>query len=374
VVTAATASDLWLPDDVDLGCYTTGQFRAFNDEFLRALAMMHESLMGQVVEMMPTLPVFVPPDVLALLDTRIDYVVSQATRMIGLDEQVVEEIARDLTYSTDAQNPTPFLHPLLPIGGGRVFTIPRLIHGEDWIDRLLRILERAPWRSEARRLFGERRESLMQDCLERGMSALSARTRRNIKVGPRSARIGDIDLLVFAPDSSLGMALSLKWYYSPNLVQEVASQAARLSDAVRKHVQVVEAFRNNYEQIRRSYDLPAEVVFRPVVVVQPGPVFERSRSADVPVVTGTEFLKLASESSSLGELIRKVAAYEAPRIGVVPSERKIRLAKYTFNLPSYYIPKSELERLGFLEEPEAPRLPWTFETLRSRGTIPTSEK
>ena len=206
----------------------------------------------------------------------------------------------------------------------------------------------------------------MQDRLERGMAKLGDEVRRNVRVGPRSARIGDIDLLVFHPDTRAGIALSLKWYYPPYLVQEVASQAARLGAAVRKHVQILQSFREEHAQIRRSYRLPEDIDFEPIVVVYPGPVFERSRSADVGIVSGAEFLKLAEEANAFGEFVQAVRNYEAPRIRMLPTRLKVRLGKYTFDGPSYYIPQSEREALGLPEERWDLRIPWDPEAVRRR--------
>lgn len=360
--------DRWLPDNIDLGCYTTGQFRRFTEAFLWALSMMHESLMIKMIEAMPTRPVFISPEEATPMVSQLDYLIAQASRLGGVSEGAAAEIVRDLTYSTEVSNPTPSVHPLLPIGGGRFLTIPRLLRkgGADWVGWLLRILERAPWRTEARRHFGERREGLMQDALELGIRTLGVETRRNVKIGPKAARIGDIDLLVFRRGEPVGLALSLKWYYPPNLVQEVASQSARLRDAVERHLRVVEAFRSDYESNRRSHGLPPNVEFQPAVVVHPGPVFERARIRDVPVVTGGEFLALAAESSSLDTLTSRIRTYEAPRLKTIPSKgHKIALAKYTFELPVYFIPPSEREKFGPIEELARPRMPWDLGTLES---------
>jgi hypothetical protein len=287
--------------------------------------------------------------------------------MMDFNEAAARQIVRDLTYTTEVLNPTPGLHPLLPVGGGNVVTIPRLLLGPratadrptDWIGRLLRILERAPWRAEARKRFGEIRESLMQSRLERGMAPFAVATRRNIKIASAGLQVGDIDLLVFRPEERVGLALSLKWYYPPDLVQEGASQAARLTEAVRKHLHVMAVFQETYEQIRRSHDLPSDVDFRPVVVVQPGPVFERARNPQVAVLTGSDFLNLASTASSFGSFIDAVARYEPPSIALQPStDASVHLGRYTFRIPTYFIAPSERKRFGFDFAPGKPGMPW----------------
>ena len=338
----SSSVDTWLPDDLDLGCYCAGHFRLTSD-YLFAVADAHGYLLGSRIEKDPLFPLLNH----ALIVADSDFIAGQASRVAGVPKSAAAEIVRDLTYSVKVKNSSPFIQPLLPVGNSRVVTIPRLLlRGGDWVGILLRILERLPWRREARDRFGAVRESLMQRVLEGALTSLGVEARRNIKVGPRQSRIGDIDLLIFAPEENLAIAASLKWFYPPDLVQECANQTQRISEAVKRHLVVTRAMREQYTRLSSVYRLPSRLDVRPLVVVQPGPIFERARNLGVNVVSGQEFLEVASTSTNFSELVERLEHYSPPAVTLTAlPNQKVWLGKYRFELPRYYIPKSERSRL-----------------------------
>lgn len=331
----------WMPDTFDLGCYSAGDYRKMC-AYLAAVGRMHQALVGRLLEARSVLPHQMP---LVVVDR--EFVVAQAAGITGVLAERASNLVRDFTYAGDGLS-TPFDQPLLPIGAGRYMTITRLLLApQEWVGSLLRTLERLPWRRDARDRFGAARESLMQDVLERGILGLPAQTRRNVQVGPKSARVGDLDLVVFRDDEHTALALSLKWFYPPSLVQEVASQAARIRDAIERHRQVVQAAQHDLPRLATVHRLPRDLEFCPAVVIQPGPVFERVRHLGIPVVTGDRFLEVVAHSSGLKQVADLLweETVEPPSLRIVGGERTIWLGKYRFKVPKYYIPKSERDQI-----------------------------
>lgn len=284
-----------------------------------------------------------PPytDAILHLDRRV--LLNQVARLGTIPIDRANSIVKDLTYPAAVNGVDPQDHPLLATQDGFLATIDRLVRGGGWEGALVRSLERLPWRREARAVLAKRRERLMQEWLESKVAHLAVKSRRNVAVGPKAERVGDIDLLLFRDSEEVALALSLKWLYEPNLVQEVASQSKRLQQAASQHERLLVAVGQDKERLATLHAFPANLVLLPAVVVHPGPVLQRVKNPSVPVVTSSEFGALAKAASSLagiGEAMEEKQR-EIPALRISPREFRWWIGGYTFVTPGYYLRRRE---------------------------------
>jgi hypothetical protein len=301
------ADGLLLPDDLDLGPYKVRDYRSLW-RYLAAFGLAEEarwaSRLGEP-------PWFNPPQVIIARTA----ILEQMKRW-GTGESAAIEVIRDLTYTGEVDWLPIADHPLVPIGQGRFMTATRLLWDRGWQGRMLRSVERLPWRTRARDVVNSNRESIMQGSIEEAASVRGLRSRRRVRVGPKAEPVGDVDLLCWRDPERDGLALSLKWFYPPNYVQEGASQERRLAREVVKHEKMCASWSTHAE--RASFrELPADLLLAPVVVVEPGPVREALRRLSTPVLCLDDFLTVIREgrweSTSQLFLALKSKASEEPR-------------------------------------------------------------
>jgi hypothetical protein len=156
----------------------------------------------------------------------------------------------------------------------------------------------------------------MQGHIESRLSGLSLHFIRNINIGKKSKRVGDIDLLVWRDDGDCALAVSLKWFYHPIYVQETWAQLDRLEKAISDHKRLMAAWPAAANGVSAAHGLRASLNVVPVLVLEPGPIRESARRLDMAVVSLEEFLTCLA---SFGADLSVAAAELSKTMTTVPS-------------------------------------------------------
>jgi hypothetical protein len=310
-----------LSRSLDLGAYSVGDYEAVV-HFLNALGTAFRLIRNSVEPML---------DSLLLYET--ESLAKDAASACMIAEARCAEVIRDLTFTADVPWLDVLDHPLIPWAEGCVVTISGLLAPEAWVRRLLRGLERLPWRARERRAFNDAREQLMQSYIESKLDGLGLHFVRNIKIGPRAKRIGDLDLLVWSDDATRALAVSLKWFYHPIYVQETWAQIDRLESAILQHGRLMAAWSEFGEEVSRARGIPLNVDMTSVVVIEPGPVRESVRRLGIIVVSLEEFIECLSAggadlSASAAQLTKNMK--DVPLIDVKYVRQSAQYGPYNF--------------------------------------------
>ncbi len=288
-----------LPDNLELGPYSVGDYKAVWC-YLSAVGFATAVSWGNAVRAVEVPPIFSPPLMAASWRS-----LAEDLAPLDISEDRVLEVIRDLRYNSKLEWMPVADHPLIPLPHNNFLTLGRLLRHAGWEGRLLRALERLPWRKDARAVFNAHRESLMMDAIESALRERRVEVERRVRLGRKGRPAGDIDLLCWILGSKDALGLSLKWFYPPNYVSEVLGQAERIVRETAKHTKLCERWREFANQVTAGRSaIPAGLRLLPAIVVEPGPVKEIARATDTPVVTLAELLALLGDRawSTIGEL------------------------------------------------------------------------
>jgi hypothetical protein len=164
-------------------------------------------------------------------------------------------------------------------------------------------------------------------------------TKERLPLGRRGQLLSDMDLLLWREDGSPEvLAISLKWFYDPDSVQETAAQSKRYADGILKLRQAVEWLSQNSADVaqRHRLSLPNSAKVLPVLVTYLEEVMERVRCEDIPTVTLPSFLEALAASngnlSSLWSALLERSKARVPEAGAL-QYGDFRLGSYTFRVP-----------------------------------------
>ena len=245
-----------LPEHYSLGPYTLGEFRSFW-AFLRAYAEVHECGLFTALALPGTIAALqgrpVTNSAISLSAGDLAKVANSAT---GLPEATVLEIVRDLTYAPDQVPWVDIMHqPLVPTGDEKLSSIPVVLGHSNFERNLLAIVEKIPWRSDAAVTLREGRETLMLEEIVPELEQLGLHTKCRLPLGPSTQRLGDIDLLSWDADTKNALAVSLKWFYGPDSIQEVLNHDDWYRDGLQKHREHIGHVKQNAEDLSARFDL-----------------------------------------------------------------------------------------------------------------------
>jgi hypothetical protein len=264
--------------------------------------------------------------------------VARMRQHVELPEEVTLEILRDLTYAPETVKWTEVQYqPFVSIQGDEYALVPLVVGGSNFERNLFALLDRLPWRRNISHKLKDERENLMIAKIDRLAILKGLHTRPRILVGDPQRPIGDVDLLMWRSDPPEAMAISLKWFYGPDSVREVANHSERYRQGLARHLRVIEQLRNKIGEISHRYTLvpglPNTSAVYPAFVTYQDEILERDRIAEIPTVTLSTFLRLLEEGDgsrqSLYKSLHKYSS-EGPAHKVEAGFIQAKLGNYTF--------------------------------------------
>jgi hypothetical protein len=279
----------------------------------------------------------------ALLLSR-EEITRDAEEIGGLAKGVTEEIIRDLTYNPREVPWTEVTYqPLIPLQGNLFAVVPIVVEGSSFDRNLLALIDRLPWRKAAAENLKADRENEMLRQIEPLLQGCGFAVASRVGLGERKARISDIDVLAWPSDGQSALAISLKWLYGPDSLQEVYNHSQRYQKALTTHRNNTEYLQKNAATIwsnnRLTPPLSLPVKILPALVTFQDELLEKDRVTDIPAVTLPQFIvAIAKCEGSLEKLYDSLGVISA-RLGPEPVERTfepLKVGTYTFEVPVSY--------------------------------------
>lgn len=218
-----------LPDEWSLGASSLGTYHAFY-HVLQVLCAIRTMVLRDMVERVGMARIAYNSATLILTSRELLEGVNLVTA--GREEEVTQ-IIRDLTYRpSEVQWTEVTYQPLLPLPDGRYAVIPVVVDGSNFDRNLLALLGRLPWRRQAADELKRHREGEMIRQIEPRLQSQGWSVRATVPLGDKRQRVGDVDVLAWSGNSPVALALSLKWFYGPDSVQEVGEHSKRYREAL----------------------------------------------------------------------------------------------------------------------------------------------
>lgn len=325
-----------LPEHWSAGPYTVGDHRKFW-RYLRALSTMHTAALVTAAKSrhMP------PPAMGSELRLNPTAVARECESKLGVPPVATREILKDLTYDPSVRWTDVMYQPLLPMGSGELVTCRVLIEGNRFERNLLALLPRLPDRRQGEEELKRKREEVMIDELTAVAADVGLHIRPRVKVFKAGKILTDVDMLVWEAGGAQCLAVSLKWFYGPDSLQEVRNHDERYREAVGLATEAADILGAEAEAYSSRYQLAPALregaKVYPVVVSRtdlPSGLVDTSRC---PVVTQSYFARVLRESS--GSTAQAVARFpeQTPRPetaeDVERSNIDVDFGHYRFGLP-----------------------------------------
>jgi hypothetical protein len=328
-----------LPEDWRVGPYSISDYRAFY-HLLQARCLMNSFAINHVSR---RLLQRVPYNSASLILSRAELI--QNSLDIGeLTETATEEIIQDLTYNPREVKWTEVTYqPLIPLRGDLFSVVPVVVEGSSFDRNLLALIERLPWRKATAESLKINRENEMLRQLEPPLRAHGFAVASRVGLGEKTARLSDIDLLVWSLDGERVLVISLKWFYGPDSMQEVLNHSERYKKALAMQRKITDYMQDNLKKISNNHRLspplsPSARVLSALVTFQ-DEILERDRVHDIPSVTLPQFIRAVQNcGGSLDSLYDSICA-TSTRQGPEPDDEsfeRIKLGRYTFEVPVLY--------------------------------------
>ncbi len=271
-----------LPEEWRVGPYSIGDHKRVW-RYLRARSIAHSMVLAKLA-----VAVECPPPNGAELRMTRQQIVSDCGVLLGVNAEAVNAIVTDLTYNVAVPWTEAMYQPLLPIGNDVFVTCKPLIEGNRFERNLLAIIDRLPNRESGAIKLKERREDVMIAAItaaarERGIHCLP---RLKLEVG--SQLITDIDLLLWNSMADRALALSLKWFYGPDSMQEVSNHDERYNEAISIALRSTEFLSKHAVELSTKHNINPpfrhDTKFTPAVITRvdlPSPLVDTSQCPTV---------------------------------------------------------------------------------------------
>ena len=298
-----------LPEEWSVGPYTVGDHRRFW-QLLKAVSMIHSFALIRLAGGMGLSPAVAGAE----LRFSVDQLVRDCERILGLKAQAASEIIRDLTYNPEVKGTDVMYQPLLPVGSGDLLSCQPLIEGNRFERNLLALLPKLEYRHEGAEALKRDREQVMISELRALTDRLGLLTWPRLKLGEPGHLLTDIDLLIWDREAASALAVSLKWFYGPDSLQEVQNHDTRYRKAVAGAVAAADFVHQHAVGLSKRFGfappIGSHTRIHPVVVSRlglPSPLVDTTRC---PVVTQHYFCDVLRESAA--DLTNVVAIFSRP--------------------------------------------------------------
>jgi hypothetical protein len=326
-----------LPEEWSVGPYTVGDHRKVW-RYLRALSTMHTAILVNAAKtrLRP------PPAMGSELRVQPADIVRVCESKLGVPPEATREILKDLTYDPSVKWTDVMYQPLLPMGSGDLLTCRVLIEGNRFERNLLALLPRLPGRRQGEEQLKRSREEVMIDELTAVAARVGLHVRPRVKIYKAGRVLTDVDMIVWDAAGAQCLAVSLKWFYGPDSMQEVRNHDERYHEAVNLAVEAAEILGAAAGEYSARYQLvPAlrgDTTVHPVLVSRTDLPSGRVDTSRCPVVTQSYFSRAMSESSGhLEELVTRFPERIPPPETASDIERTtvdVQFGHYRFGLPA----------------------------------------
>jgi len=327
-----------LPSTCSLGPYSLGQFRAFTEQLV-VRSTIHELMLAAAA--MTLKGTWGPHNGAALLLT-VPSIIDWMRVHAALDPGVSAEILRDLTYAPDRVRWVDVLYqPMIPLDGDQLATIPILIGASNYERNLLALVDRLPWRKEGSVNLKGIREGLMFDQIEAVTRAAGVVSKRRLGLGPKTAPLGDIDLLLWNRQATVALALSLKWFYGADSMREVLNHDDWFRKGIATHIELVKALSESPEEVsarhRLEPPLTKSTVVRGLLVSHEAKPTEWVDTEGLIVVSMREFLdafrKCDGDLETCERALHQPAESLSEETRISRKVEAVELGGYKFEIP-----------------------------------------
>jgi hypothetical protein len=332
-----------LPQELDLGSYTAEDLRLFW-RYLSAITLIH-SLAFKFAEERG----LNHSNTAALLIIKKEDLLEKISVSSGLSRTISQEIFRDLTYDPiNVKWTEPQYQPLIPISDDRIVIAALLILSNNYERNYAVLVEKLNWRHDAQIKLKESHEDDMISRITEGIGSLGLEYEPCVKLREDGKEVSDIDLVIWANECEYILLLSLKWFYGPDSVQEVANHAKRYREANKQQKRIIEFANGQKSKILQKcgieFRTAGSKTFLPLIIYEEDMPLEQERDKDLPATTINRFIRIqCQKGKNLNEVYSKIKneynSYPA-------LEGSIKYQEYDFGEYTFKIPEMIVNREG----------------------------
>ncbi len=328
-----------LPEEWRVGPYSIGDHKRVW-RYLRARSIAHSMVLTQLAVACGC----PPPNGAELRMTR-QQIVNDCGVLLGVNAKAVDAIVTDLIYDVAVPWTEVMYQPLLPIGKDVFVTCKPLIEGNRFERNLLAILDRLPNRESGAINLKEQREDVMIAEITAAAREYGINCLPRLKLETGSQLTTDIDLLLWNSTADRALALSLKWFYGPDSMQEVRNHDDRYKEAISIALRSTEFLSKHAVELSTKHDISQpfrhDTKFTPALITRvdlPSPLVDTSQC---PTVT-QEYLvnTLHQTKGDLGDLIALLPEPE-PAVesasNVKEGEQELLFGDHRFSIPAVQV-------------------------------------
>lgn len=330
-----------LPDDWRCGAFSSAEFRNFW-KVLQALTALREFACFRILEREGSQAIPFNSSVVLMHSAGLSKHICSCA---DLAPSVAGDITRDLTYDPIGVKWTEVQYqPLVPTLGSSYVLTPVVIGGNNFERNYAAIIDRLSWRRSAADSLKQSREGQMLAALIPVVESLGLHARPRVLLGKGSRPAGDIDLLLWDDEGEDVMPISLKWFYGPDSVREVANHAERYREAFRQIQRSTDYLQDHLQTVVSNHSLSPPISHQarlmPVLVLSEDLPLERDRCASVPCATQDVFARILRESSgSLCATYRELqtVSVAVPDLDILMKYEEVAFGTYTFRIPKGFV-------------------------------------
>ncbi len=326
-----------LDDSWSLGSYSIGDFRAAWIQ-INKLSFIH---MFAFLSSYQKYGNYDPGFNNALFRIRKNNLIKCIKKHTGLNELVISEIIRDLTYDYTIPHMDIIYQPLIEINNSEIFLSPLLII-RSMIDRNFQaLLTKLPRRKrEYGRLKNLKEDKMINDLTSlfkkfgfKFESKITLKENKQIKT--------DIDLLIWDDTYKDFLVIELKWFYGPDSTQELFNHDQQFNEGIRKTKICIDFLERNKDSFFQKLDIPNTRNNKNIYGIilskmgTPSPFID---DPDFPVIEEMDFLVMLEKGkarvSILYKMIISFLDIKKSTRSLKASSSELSVGDYTFILPA----------------------------------------
>jgi hypothetical protein len=277
----------------------------------------------------------------ALFRIRKKNLIKYITKHTRLNELVISEIIRDLTYDYTIPHMDIIYQPLIEINNNEIFSSPLLIIGS-MIDRNFQaLLTKLPHRKrEYDRLKNSKEDKMIED-LTPFLKKFGFKFESRIILKENKQIKTDIDLLIWDDTYKDFLVIELKWFYGPDSTQELFNHDQQFNKGIRKTKNCIDFLERNKDSFFQKLDIPNTRNNKNIyglILSKMGTTSPFIDDPDFPVIEEMDFLVMLEKGkarvSILYKMIISFLDIKKSTRSLKTSSSELSVGDYTFILPA----------------------------------------